>query len=222
MHRDLKPANLFVTRDGVVKILDFGLAKLTQKDGDEASDSDSTGLPTMTRGTTPGSVLGTVGYMSPEQVKGEAADPRSDVFAFGAVLYEMVTGQRAFKGDSAVETMSAILKEEPPEISTTGKVLPPGLERLMLHCLEKRPEDRFQSARDLVFDLESISGLTTLGSGAQAALRERESSRKLCDPRGRGGGRARRRWERPTWSGSRPSTRLDALVPAGDLSGGAR
>ena len=139
VHRDLKPANIFITRDGRGEDprLRAGQAH-AERDGEE-SDSDSTGLPTMTRGTTPGSVLGTVGYMSPEQVKGQAADPRSDIFAFGAVLYEMVTGQRAFKGDSAVETMSAIIKEEPPEISTTGKILPAGLERLMLPLPREAP-----------------------------------------------------------------------------------
>jgi Tol biopolymer transport system component len=177
VHRDLKPANIYITRDGLVKILDFGLAKLIHDDTGAAGDADGAGLATMTRGTTAGSVLGTVGYMSPEQAHGQGADHRSDIFAFGTVLYEMLTGRRAFRGESAVATMSAIIKEEPPEISDTGRAVPPALERLVFHCLEKRPEDRFQSARDLVFDLESISGVTSLGPGARAALREQEASR---------------------------------------------
>ena len=158
VHRDLKPENLFVTEDGRVKILDFGLAKLIQP---EAAAGQQTSIPTASQGTEPGVVMGTAGYMSPEQVKGQPADQRSDIFAFGAILYEMLTGRRAFRGDSAVETMSAILKEDPPDLTETNKNLSPGLERLVRHCLEKAPAQRFQSARDLAYDLESLSGLSS-------------------------------------------------------------
>jgi hypothetical protein len=155
IHRDLKPENLFLTNDGRVKILDFGLAKLTQIE----AAPNQTNLPTAS-GTEPGVVMGTLGYMSPEQVKGKPADQRSDIFAFGAILYEMLSGQRAFSRDSAAETMSAILREEPPDLSATNKSVQPGLERIVRHCLEKNPEERFYSMRDVAFDLEALSGLS--------------------------------------------------------------
>jgi eukaryotic-like serine/threonine-protein kinase len=171
VHRDLKPENLFVTKEGRVKILDFGLAKLTQIEG---GSGPQTNLPTATAGTEPGVVMGTLGYMSPEQIKGKPADPRSDIFAFGAILYEMLAGRRAFQADSAGETMAAILKEEPPDLSVTNQSISPGLERIVRHCIEKNPERRFQSAHDLAFDLESISGTSGLSApAATAALHAR-------------------------------------------------
>ena len=159
VHRDLKPENLFVTRDGRVKILDFGLAKLTQ--ADSGGSSALTNIPTETRGTEPGVVLGTLGYMSPEQVRGKPADARSDIFSFGAILYEMLAGRRAFHGDSAADTMSAILREDPPDLSVTNQSVPPGLERIVRHCLEKNPEQRFHSAHDVAFALEALSQTST-------------------------------------------------------------
>lgn len=156
VHRDLKPDNIFITKDGRVKILDFGLAKLTQTDG----NARQTDIPTRRVGTDPGVVMGTVGYMSPEQVRGQTVDHRSDIFAFGAIVYEMLAGQRAFRGDSPADTMSAILREDPPDLSATNRNVSPALERLVDHCLEKNPEERFHSARDLAFALEALSAST--------------------------------------------------------------
>jgi serine/threonine-protein kinase len=163
VHRDLKPDNVFITKDDQVKILDFGLAKLVQP---LSSDVQQTDIATRKVQTDPGTVMGTVGYMSPEQVRGRSTDHRSDIFSFGAILYEMLSGQRAFRRDTSAETMTAILKEEPPEFSLTNSTISASLERIVRRCLEKQPSRRFQTASDLAFALEALStpsGTNTLG-----------------------------------------------------------
>jgi eukaryotic-like serine/threonine-protein kinase len=152
VHRDLKPENLFVTTDGRVKILDFGLAKLKPQAGEPVNSQAATQEKT----TDPGTVMGTPRYMSPEQCRGEKVDERTDIFSLGVILYEMLTGQPAFRGASAIEVMNAILKEEPPELGEKKAKISPQLEKIVRRCLEKRPGQRFQSASDLGFALEAL------------------------------------------------------------------
>ena len=150
VHRDLKPENVFLLRDGQVKILDFGLATTPTNSGGDCE--------TLAAMTDPGTVMGTVGYMSPEQVRGQALDARTDLFALGAVLYEMLSGTRAFRGETPADVATAVLREEPPEMASPRGDLPPALERIVRHCLERNPAERFQSARDVAFALETLSG----------------------------------------------------------------
>jgi serine/threonine protein kinase/Tol biopolymer transport system component len=172
VHRDLKPENVFITVDGRAKILDFGLAKLTHG---EASGAQ-TEIPTRRVDTDPGAVMGTVGYMAPEQVRGQKVDHRADIFSFGCVLYEMLAGRRAFRGESAMDTLSAILKQDPPDLSESNRNVSPALERLVLHCLEKNPAARFHSASDLAFTLDSLSTASGATTNTPAPTTETDQS----------------------------------------------
>ena len=171
VHRDLKPENIFICPDGRVKVLDFGIVQLASA---SAAASAETMVVTAPRATAPNTIIGTVGYMAPEQARGQLVDARADIFSLGAVLYEMVSGKRAFDGDTVVDVLAAVLHTEPPDLNTDLRV-PPALDRIIRRCLEKRPEERFQSSRDLAFALEGVS----TGSGTLAVPAGADTPRQV-------------------------------------------
>ena len=176
VHRDLKPENLFVSKDGHVKILDFGLAKKVEA----VAAQEQTSAPTGSGHTEAGTVMGTMGYMSPEQVRGLPVDHRSDIFSFGTILYEMLSGKKAFKKDTASDTIAAILKEEPPELTQSGRNISPALDHIVKHCLEKDRDNRFQTAKDVAFNLsEQSSSTVTSGARGAASPRRRRARARL-------------------------------------------
>ena len=170
VHRDLKPENLFLTHDDRMKILDFGVAKL------QSSSENDRSIESLTTVTKHGTVVGTVAYMSPEQLRGKGVDHRSDIFSFGAILYEMMSGHRAFRGETEVDTMTAVLREEPPSADLEQAAIPHTYQDILRHCLEKEPENRFQSARDLLFALQTISGSAPAKAASLAATRRKRST----------------------------------------------